>query len=445
MSKLIIFSFFMTFALLLPFTAQEWTFIDDTGFYRELKSNLDAHGPALGPIKNFFSIYEADKGWGLFRPGWWIYSSTIYSLSAYQAHLVRNTFYSLALTFFLMLAFKLEDDRKRKTILLGVTALCYFASRALFEGVYFTSLQELTALVPLALGFFVYFTSSSATAQFIGWILVFSAAFFKAPFVWSAILLSLLWLFKSPRRMLGLFGLLCGCALIFVISDWVKSGAYTARYNPLNLAKIIQSTKELSRPIFYGFMTLLFATLALRPKPKIQNPKLFETGLVLILAGGLYFANIAPWGAVGYYFGPCSVLMLVGFGFVLCSLESRKVTRAGVAFLALSFLFASASVFKGLSQNLKRDRSVRALRDWTSAHPGAIISMNAEEASVRLAQIVILRNPSWEGKVTFTPYNEKPQADAQYSIQWRENPVNFDYCDGTVLHAELAEVCALKR
>src|SRR4051794_18366415 len=58
----------------------EWSFIDDPGLKLGISSSIHRYGSLGGVMHRIAALATDDRGWGLFRPAYWVYGTVFYLL-----------------------------------------------------------------------------------------------------------------------------------------------------------------------------------------------------------------------------------------------------------------------------------------------------------------------------------------------------------------------------
>jgi hypothetical protein len=174
----------------------EWSLIDDSGLVDLVGARVSDKGAVGGFTSSVGDLYRTDVDWGLFRPAYWVYVAAFYQLPVGPAHAGRVAM--LLCAFAGAVAAVVNGAIGSRRIALGVwTMLAIAANGSLFMGVWYPSLQELSALCFVGLGLL---------ARRRTWLLVACwvvAAWFKSPFAWLLFAYGLLLCRRRATRLAG--------------------------------------------------------------------------------------------------------------------------------------------------------------------------------------------------------------------------------------------------
>ncbi|MEO6712030.1 MAG: hypothetical protein ABIM89_01215 [Mycobacteriales bacterium] len=353
----------------------EWSFIDDVGHKTSVNGALREDG-----ISGLFSAIgdsaTYDRSWGLFRPMYYVYSVFFYLVNPAVAHGIR-----LAMMLAAVLIPALRFGRDRLAALMGVAVLA--ANITLYQGLSYLSLQELSGVALIAVGFLW----DGPVRRSLWWL---AAAWFKTPFVWLFLAWSVYLL--SRRKYWAALNIAVGIATVVLAVKASRSGTYTQGLSFANVSVAIKSALPLIR--WPGLVGIL-AIVALRPDPRTiawRDPLAW----VFLVGGALYLGNLLPWGQAGSYYGaPAIWLLSVGvLRMVLMEdrAEFRLATYVTTAAAVLTLGAAGYISLKMTREQIDRNAAVVGVRDWArNIPPDETIAINSEEAAVRLAQLLTLR------------------------------------------------------
>jgi hypothetical protein len=410
----------------------EWGMMDDTNFYLRLRGSISECGPVKGVFCNFMQLFRDDAGWGLFRPSWWAYASLIYLTSpkiAYTIRVLMLFFTVIAPLIYLVRATKTKPDR----YFLFFATLALLANRAMYEGISYISLQELSGCFFVALGIYWGWARTWRGNEVFTLACFFVAAFFKAPFVWLIIFYSLYLATVKKSRVTAIVSLILSFAFLFIVSNWAKNGTYTSRFNPLLLENWLRSLREFWRPAAYVAAIFALFLFTWRKSFALNMGKFTAAdyhGLILFCGGTLYFLNLLPWGAGGYYFMSPVYLWTTGALFILgprFSDTKNRYTSAKILTLSLISIVCFLAAGKGFMMIFWRDAGLRQTRDWALSLPrqGLVIGCSAEEPTARFDQLMRMRTDfKWENKMVHVPEGVDPQERLDFYMVFREGPFN---------------------
>lgn len=370
----------------------DWSTIDDPGHVLLLQQAVATHGPIHGPASLAVQMFEGDRSWGLFRPSYWAYPSLFYWMPVELAHVIR-----LAMIV-LVIAGPIAYFRRQGAVRsrLWMTALLSAAAASsLYIGLFFLSLQELSATAFVALGLLVK-RDGPRTAM---WTI---AAWFKAPFSWLLIAHSVV-LWRDGKRRLAVINAVLGFGTLALAVLMARNGSYTAGYglDPFrflgNLPRLIEPMNALLLVALVWWLAVTQSRLVLRR----------ETLLFGIAFAG-YTGQLLFWAVTGYYMGPISYF----FGLVLVSMladpPGMSWRRSGIALLVPAMVGAWL-VWSPLMQGFEANTVVSDLRKCLTPlnHPvvgltGSIPYLSGSEAAIRITQNIQLRNPEWVGYLEST-------------------------------------------
>lgn len=376
----------------------DWSFVDDPGQKFELQESIRNSGLAGGLIDQMQHLAAADwKGWGLFRPSWYVYAPLFYLTNPAIAHGLRLAMF---LAVVLIPAVQFARRKEGYDLVLLTWGVCLFlANTTLYQGLTFLSLQELSGLALVSVGLL----TSNVWGRSALWLL---AAWMKTPFVWLFLAWGAFLCFR--RRSWKAGALVVTLALATVVAAAVSARAGTYSSNFVISRDMIQMSVRTAIPLFYwpGLIGLL-GLVALRPRLKTiawRDP----LALILAFGGVLYLANLLPWGRIGVYYGSPAVWLLSAAAVRYVSTAElarwRHQWRAVTAAVLIVMLLATGYlVTKIMRLQYQRNQAVVNMRTFAleDADRSAVFGINGSEAALRLKQIILLRDPNWKGDVVY--------------------------------------------
>lgn len=390
--------------------------MDDPGIRKTLLASMKEHGLS-GIFHHMANMAVGDKAWGLFRPAYWVYASTFYLLSPKAAYGLRLIFFIVIMMGPLYLIDSHLKSFKYKNLFLWLTGFVLLANGPLYSGLSFVSLQEFTGCFVISLALFAF---SGNPASILIPIFFIIAALLKAPFVWMVLLLGISLIFQK-RYLQGGLTFIAGSLSLAVISSWVKQGLYTQRFE-INLDLILTSLKGALLPFGLVGLCLLLMLVIWQKNISIKNPKatalepFCQLGLVLFFSGLLYFGNLLPWGAVGYYYGAPLYMITVGSCMVLASFlktdnQLNQIFKPLTAFIVLAGILVCG---RGFYKTLYRDFTIRQITQWAQKLPNENlrIGINMSEGAKRLEDLMEIRTQNqWQNKMVYSLNPDKDQLD----------------------------------
>lgn len=366
----------------------EWSLIDDSGLIDLVHGRVRDSGPIGGFGSAVHDLYRADLAWGLFRPAYWVYVASFYQLPVGPAHAVRVAM--LLCAFAGAVAAVVNGSTGSRRLLLGVwTVLAIAANGAIFAGLWYPSLQELSGLCFVALGLL---------ARRHPWLLVACwavAAWFKSPFSWLLLGYGLLLCRQRGTRAPGVAALLVAVPTLGAAALMARGGQYTndvATLDPGVLRSHAETAFGLLGP---PALVLLAGALVFRSR---LGPAGGPLTWALLVGGAGYLVNMLPWRTDAYYAGPYLYLLTLGGLLMLRDIE--PVPRWRLAGLVVPVLIVGEVAGFSLLTGWYTLTNVTGLRDcMLRLPPGAVIGYNRVEGWVRLDSIVREHDPQWTGKL----------------------------------------------
>jgi hypothetical protein len=370
------------------FLPWEWSFIDDGGQLTRLHSNLAAHGPVAGVLRDILAMYRTDLSWGLFRPAFWVFGGTFYLLPVGVAHVVRIAMLLCAFAGPLVIVGRTLTGRSRPMMVIwGGAALA--ASGSIYMGIWYPSLQELSGLAFVGLGLLA---GRHPWVRVLCWLV---AAWFKAPFSWLLIAQGVVLCRRRQTRALGVLAVLLGVGTLLATAYLIRTGTYTAALS-LAPGRIRGNLRAGVGALAAPLVVLVAGLLALRPRIDVTAE---PTARVLLAGGAGYLASLLAWKTDTYYASPYVYLLTVGA--LMAVRGVGLVSRARlVAALVVPVLLAGFAAADAAEAGWKRLTTVTGLRDCVLGLPdGVAVGFNRHEAWERLDYIVREHRPGWRGRI----------------------------------------------
>jgi hypothetical protein len=366
----------------------EWSLIDDNGLVDLVHGRVRESGPVGGFLSAVQELYRTDLDWGLFRPAYWVYVAAFYQLPVGPAHAVRVAM--LVCAFAGAVAAVVDGSAGARRLLLGGwTLLAIAANGAIFMGVWYPSLQELSGLCFVGLGLL---------ARRHPWLLVACwavAAWFKSPFSWLLLAYGLLLCRQRGTRAPGVAALLVAVPTLGAAALLARGGHYTNDVATLDPGAIRAHAETAFGLLGPPALVLLAGALVFRSRPgSTGNPLAWA-----LLAGGTgYLANMLLWRTDAYYAGP--YLYLLTLGGLLLLRDIQPVPGWRLAGLVVPVLIAGEVAGFSALTGWYTHANVTGLRDcMLRLPPGSVIGFNRVEGWARLDSIVRARDPGWTGKL----------------------------------------------
>lgn len=413
----------------------EWSLVDDTSLVLEVQRAINTHGVFQGILFRWHEMMGDDHNWGLFRPGWWTLASTIYALPVYIAYTLRMLMVMGAVYFPLTTI----SSRELRVWFLAIL-LC---NRPMYLGLVHISLQEIPGMFFSGLGLSLFVKAKSTRSILLSLLCILFAGWFKAPFLWILLLISAYLLF-TKRTALSLVAATTALTNLVIVVLWAKQGSYTSRITELQWSNILVSLGQFFRPASYTAVALGLLVISVGKEQVLKNLKQNMIFLIYALGGGIYFLNLLPWAAHGYYFGPPLYLIAVGVaGHILTTIDSDSVEIRSSRFKVLTFLLALFVAMKGMFQVYYKNADVVTLRDWALTIPQERVTLgiNGSEAASKFSLLMSLRtNGKWRN--TVVPLMESdttPKPD--YYIVFDDQGFQSQFCNYTLIELIHAKIC----
>jgi hypothetical protein len=366
----------------------EWSTIDDPGFVLGMR-DLWARDGILAPVSMFTQQLQGDLTWGLFRPSYWAYPAVVYSLPIGLAHAVRLGMVLVAI------AGPLIALRRR-----GVTgvqlafsaALLVAAGHALYTGLVFVSLQELSGAAFVGLGLAL----SHPRWRTVCWLI---AAWFKSPFAWLLIGDAVV-LWRRGKRGHALVSLALGAGTVVAAFLFSRSGDYTgaASLDYGALWRASQNLPKLLEPQSAAILVALVWWLV------CTGSRLRPHGDALAVGIGWagYVAIMLPWGVTSYYRGPMDYLLGV---FLVMSLRPPAGAARSWqlwAGLTVPLVIASLLLVSNVADALRWNTTLKMITGCITADSDPLVLVSEDigvEAPDRIEQNARVASPGWAGSV----------------------------------------------
>lgn len=404
----------------------EWSLVDDPLQKQSLVASMHSHGALGGILDRLRDGYRDDLAWGLFRPVYWLYCATFYLLNPPLAHAVRALFFLIAVVAPAVVAHRRTTDAAafhRAGVVVLVAAVTA-ANSAMYEGLSFLSLQELTGLALVGLGLML---EDRPIGRSITWI---AAAWLKAPFVWLAIAWGGVLLLRR-RWAVGATTLAVGFATVVAAAWFAHHGSYTTNRFTLSAAQAEATLKSVRHYVLAPGAVLLAALVALRATPRRWAWR-DGTSVALVLGGLGYLATMLPWGYAGSYY-PAPFIWMLTTGVLLAVVAAgperaellwprdrgrqalRLVQAGAIAAAVAATLVVSSHMVR---QEYQRNAAVVHVRDWEASLPaqGVVIGVNGIEAADRFTQIQQLRDARWGDRNLYVDPNGAAAAGVNYYV-----------------------------
>jgi hypothetical protein len=372
----------------------EWSFVDDDGSISRLTGAQATYGWLPGIAQATYESMRFDLSWGLFRPAYWVYTATFYALPVGVAHALRLAMLAVAVAGPVAIVARRTVARRtatrRRLAMSSLTGLALLADPSLYLGLWYPSLQELSALSCVGLGLLV------PRRVAVRVVLFAFAAWFKAPFVWLLLAYGIaLWLRRESRRS-ALLALGLAAVTLTGIALFAHGGFYEGSMH-LTTRQLRTNLDLVSGLIGPALITVVGGVLALGTRTR--TPSALS---IAMLTGGLaYLANLLPWGlGIGsYYAAPWVYLLTTGTVLLLCDGPTPSRTlMAGT--LSACVAWVVLTDLPMLHQGLGTASNVNELRDCVMRLPDrSAIGYNRVEGWIRLQQIVLRHKPGWHGHI----------------------------------------------
>ncbi|NJC70106.1 hypothetical protein HC031_10345 [Planosporangium thailandense] len=371
----------------------EWSFIDDSALLDVVNPQVRAHGPVGGFVTAAYEMYRIDLTWGLFRPAYWLYVAGFYQLPVGVAHAIRV---AMLVTVFVGAVSAVVDraSGQRRAVLTAWTLLAVAANGALFMGIWYPSLQELSALCFVGLGLVA---RRRPWLLFACWLV---AAWFKSPFAWLLLAHGLLLCRRRSERVVGVVMTVSAVATLGGAAVLARTGQYTTAGTQLSL-KVMHAHADTALGLL-GAPALVVLAGALVFGSRLDRGR--DPLAWSLLAGGAgYLVNLLPWRTDAHYASPYLFLVTVGALVALRDVDGLAPRRA-LAGLVVPLLLSGAVVSDTALNGWSTLTNVTGLRDCVRGLPArSVVGFNRAEAWARLDAIVRAHDPGWTGRVVLVP------------------------------------------
>jgi hypothetical protein len=285
------------------------------------------------------------------------------------------------------------------------------ANGSLYRGLWYSSLQELSALCFVGLGLLA---RRRTWPRLLGFLV---AAWFKSPFAWLLIGYGVVLLLRRASRWWGALSLALGVGTLVAAAEFARSGSYTAAlsFGPDHLW---QNGKTAAVALVPAIGVLLVGMLAFRIRPRWAPRALLAEdagsdrliGPALLLGGAGYLVNLLPWQTGAHY--AAAYVYLLGAGAVLTLAGSARWPAAGervtgpggrriaAGLLAVAVAIGLAVLASGGRYVWQNAQTTVGLRDCVLGLPdGSLVGYNRPEAWDRLNSIVHEHRPGSKSRV----------------------------------------------
>ncbi len=430
--------------------------MDDMQYVLRCQDFTKRFGLWRGILENFSSHLEGDRSWGLFRPAYSFYSSTVYLLAPNVVYFMRFLTFSGIFVFSLLFVQNIADRAGKPPARLyyGLLILALLAIHSLYDGLGFISLQEPSGLCLAACGLYLFASARPGATPWFAALCFLFAAWFKTPFIWLLLGAGVFNVLVLKKRLLGLLSVLAALTNIAVAASFARSGGYTAHFTALKPGlmreTLIHFAGEFAVPA-------LISLLALAAGLRYRRREFFSGDRYAALVGGtgaLYLVNLLPWGSPNYHMGPPAYLLTLGLFIFLAPRFEFRPGRSGL--VAGATVLGLAVCGHGFWKCLARDQTIQALRDWALALPqdGAVLALNGPESSGRFRELLTLRSHGkWNSPVVELPASGEgsfeggapsPHSPAYYIVFSDQGAGNSKFMSTPIAHFPLATVYRLK-
>jgi hypothetical protein len=398
----------------------EWSLIDDPGHAAALQALSEQHGRLLASAQYAWQQASGDPAWGLFRPTYYVYASTVYHLPPAAVMSLRWLMIFVAAVGPAVFIWRTT----RRLSVAAVTVLLIATSATLFLGAIYLSLQELTGIALVAAGLWV-------TRGWLRLLLWSLASMVKAPFSWVLLAWGVSELSFSKRRVIGIIAAVVGGGVLATNVILSRRGSYTQGYS-FDFPYLLNSLVSL---IGYPMALLLIAYIwwVATTRTTIRwNPY----AAVFLFGGAAYAATLLPWRAYDYYTSPVFYLMAVGLALLLGppTVSSRGRIMLGLAGPALLAAFVSGQAVWEVSKTHQTLTGVRDCLESLGPEARTYIAgpvLTTSESAGRYEQILELRNPDSDFTVAWVGEDWQGVADEPpfYFLRNKINSPSVDLFD----------------
>jgi len=298
-------------AFAIPWT---WSTIDDPGYVLSLKAASSDSNTVFAIWEQILNAARNGPAWGVFRPAFWVYQSTVYLLPVAVVHGLRMAMLLVAIAGPLIY---INRRGASKSVVAFSAVLLGIAAAPLTLGLIFLSLQEVSGAALVGLGLM----AKRSWVRTLWWVI---AAWFKSPFAWLLVGYAVVLWRRGEKKLAALnasLGLLT-MALAFLFSRY---GSYTAQRSRTGLWQIWDAVynntfKILESPMALLLIAVLWWLLWTEGRIKFRS-----AAIVFGLGWVGYTLQMTQWEVTGHYFGP--ILFLLGVFFVMTLDNSTEVNK----------------------------------------------------------------------------------------------------------------------
>ncbi|GAA3398142.1 hypothetical protein GCM10020369_80700 [Cryptosporangium minutisporangium] len=433
----------------------EWSFIDDGELLLLLQDNIDEYGLLGGVGATIAKAAWWDlAGWGLFRPAFWVYRGLFYLLPVGPAHALRVVFLALAvLGPVVAVRRNLPADHRLRFAVGAWAGLAVLANGALWYGIWFPSLQELSAAAFLGLGL--------AAGLRRPWLLVTCwtvAAWFKSPIAWTLVALAVVLLLRRGEngrrtRAAGWVAGALGGGTVLASMVAAQGGSYSEGYFSASPGTVAANATALAGAAGPALVIVLIGAFLLGTTIDAKHPLGRDPIPLALLLGGLgYSATLLPWRSGGYYPGPAVYLVTVAVILILGRFTEITAVRRRTG-VALSVFATGVFLLSPVHNGAREMLNVAQLRDCLLTLPSdSVIGYDQPEGAIRLEQIVKFHDPAWNGIVArvgpgdpWGMHNYVPVHQFDYYIRTDQLDVDDDFKGEVVCKTPKSEVMMVGR
>lgn len=375
--------------LLIPW---EWSPIDDAQQVLLLQKEILASGRMQGSLVRFGQLFQADPELGVFRPPYWLFQVVIYQLPVSIAHVVRLLMV-IAAILGPVIYFRRNGAGNLK--LWFILLLFIAGASTLYQGLFLTSLQELSGAALVGLGLMV----KRSWIRMGLWLI---AALFKSPFSWLLIGYSV-YLWRKNRRLEALTTGLLGFGVLGLNAVLSRSGTYTSGYkiDLLNFG-MYENFSRLIEPM----NALLLVSLVWWMIVTNASFRRQSDWVMFFIGWSGYTLQMITWGVTAYYMGPISYLFVIFLAAVIA--DTEKMTRIqiliGLAMPAfVAFWLTRITLNLGFEINSVMVESRQCLAALSGSHTviaGHVIYVTTSpEGPIQIQGALKINDPSWTGSI----------------------------------------------
>ena len=371
----------------------EWSPVDDAQQVVAIQNEIQAAGVVPGTVNRFLQLAQADPQWGLFRPGYWFFQSVVYQLPISVAHVLRLLMVTVAILG--PLIYFRRAGVKNQTLWF-ILFLLVASGATLYQGLFLTSLQELSGAALIGLGLMTY----RSWLRILLWL---GAAWFKSPFSWLLIGYSI-YLWRKNRRREAIVSAFLGVGSLAISAIVSRLGDYTAGYN-LNLLNLgmYENFSRLVEPMnALLLVSIVWWLLATNGSFKRQ-----PDWVMFFVAWAGYTLQMIPWGVTAYYMGPISYLFGI---FIAATIVNSKKLNSIQFLIALSMPIFVALWLTRITLNfgfeinsvmLESKQCLAPLSGSNTVMAGQLLYVTTSpEGPIRIMGAIELEDPAWTGSIT---------------------------------------------